>query len=151
MNPYFILKFIHIFMAIVAVGFNISYSIWIPRAARDPEHLKFALQGVRFLDRRFANPGYALLLLTGLGMLYFGNIPLTTFWIAAALVLYVAAIVVGIVFFAPVFRRQVAALDAGGPTSPEFMRLSRQSTMLGIVTGIIVILILVMMVFKPTL
>jgi uncharacterized membrane protein len=151
MNPYTILKFIHVFMAIVAVGFNISYSVWIPRAARDPEHFKFVLQGVHVLDSRFANPGYALLLLTGLGMLYFGSIPLTTFWIAAALVLYVAAIVVGIALFAPVFRRQIAALDAGGPASPEFVRLSRQSTMLGMLTAIIIVLILVLMVFKPML
>jgi uncharacterized membrane protein len=151
MNPYFILKFVHIVMAIVAVGFNISYGIWISRAAKEPEHLKHILSGIRVLDSRFANPGYALLLLTGLGMVFFNGIPLTTFWIATALVLYAAALLVGIALFAPLFRRQIAALDAGGPTSPEFQRLSGQSTMLGVVTAVIVILILVLMVFKPTL
>jgi uncharacterized membrane protein len=151
MNPYTILKFIHIFMAIVAVGFNVSYGIWIGRAAREPEHLKHVLSGVRLLDDRFANPGYALLLLTGLGMVFFGNIPLTTLWIAVALVLYVAVLIVGLALFSPLFRRQIAALDAGGPTSPEFVHLSRQSTALGVITAVLVVLILVMMVFKPTL
>ncbi len=151
MSAFDVLKFIHIFMAIVAVGFNVSYGIWITRAAKEPEHLKYVLNGVRFLDRRFANPAYVLLLLTGLGMLYVGNIPLTTFWIDAALVLYAAAVIVGIALFAPVFRRQIALLDAQGPASAEFQRLSRQSTMLGAATAVIVILILAMMVFKPTL
>ena len=151
MSPYTILKFAHVFMAIIAVGFNISYSIWLPRATRDPQHLKFALEGVRMLDNRFANPAYALLLLTGLAMIFTVSIPLTTLWIAAALVLYVALLIVGIAFFTPTFRRQIAALDAGGATAPDFLRLSRQSTTLGMISGVIVVLIIGLMVFKPQL
>ncbi|MEP7198679.1 MAG: DUF2269 family protein, partial [Chloroflexota bacterium] len=101
MSLFTVLKFIHIFLAIVAVGFNVSYGIWIARAAKEPAHLLHVLKGVKILDDRFANPAYVLLLLSGLGMVFTANIPLTTFWIAGALVLYVAVVIVGLFVFTP--------------------------------------------------
>lgn len=150
MNPYLLLKYIHILLAIVAVGFNASYGIWLARAAQEPEHLLHVLRGIRTLDNRFANPAYALVLVSGLSMLFVGGIPLTTLWIAIALGLYALAIFVGIVLFAPMLRRQVALLEAQSANSPEFRQLARRSTVLGIVTMVDVLLIIVMMVFKPT-
>jgi uncharacterized membrane protein len=150
MSLYLILKFTHIFLALVAVGFNLSYGIWIAHARREPEQLRHVLQGIRVLDNRFANPSYALLLLSGLGMIYLSGIPLTTFWIAAALVLYVVVALVGIFLFAPTFRRQIAILETQGAQSLEFQRLSQRSTLLGIITTILVVIIVGLMVFKPT-
>jgi hypothetical protein len=47
----------HVFLAIVAVGFNISYSVWLAREARDPtEQCLYVLRGIKILDDRFANP-----------------------------------------------------------------------------------------------
>ena len=151
MNPYLILKYVHILLAIVAVGFNATYGVWLARAAQEPEHMLHVLRGIRTLDNVFANPAYALLLITGLGMLIVGGIALTTFWIVVALILYGLAIVVGIVLFAPVLRRQVSLLESGAGQTPEFRQLARRSTILGIVTMVDVLLIIVMMVFKPTL
>src|SRR3979411_1603513 len=59
---YLIVKYIHILAAIVAVGLNISYAIWILRAQREPAHTGFALKGIKFLDDRIANPAYGGLL-----------------------------------------------------------------------------------------
>ena len=58
--PY--IKLLHVLLAIVAVGFNASYGIWLARAAREPEHLGHVLRGIKILDDRFANPAYGLLL-----------------------------------------------------------------------------------------
>jgi uncharacterized membrane protein len=151
MSLYLILKFIHIFLASVAVGFNLSYGIWIARAAREPEHWLYVLQGIRVLDNRFANPAYVLILLSGLGMVYLGDIALTTVWLAAALILYVVVALMGIFLFAPVLRRQVGVLVHEGAQSPEFQRLSQRSTLLGVITTLLVVVIVVLMVFKPTL
>jgi len=149
---YLIIKYIHILLAIIAVGFNASYGIWLARAAREPEHEMHVLRGIKILDDRFANPAYALLLITGLAMvLFFNSWSLTTFWIDAALVLYALAIIVGVVLFAPVLRRQVALLETQGANSPEFKQLARRSTLFGILTMIDVLLIIALMVFKPTL
>ncbi len=48
-------KFIHILLAIIAFGFNTTYALWITRAQRHPEHLDFALRGVKILDDYFAH------------------------------------------------------------------------------------------------
>ena len=50
LSPWF--KTLHILFAIVAVGLNISYGIWQARAASSPEHMGFALRGIKFLDDR---------------------------------------------------------------------------------------------------
>ena len=143
------LKFVHILLAITAVGFNASYAIWTQRAARSPEHLDFALRGVKFLDDRVANPAYGLLLLTGLTMVFVGHLSLTTFWIGAALVLWLAAILLGVLLYTPALRRQIQALESHGPESAEYRSTSSRSTVSGITTSVVVLVILVMMVFKP--
>jgi len=56
MSLYSILKFFHVLLAIVAVGFNASYGIWLARAAREPQHELHVLRGIKILDDRFANP-----------------------------------------------------------------------------------------------
>ena len=146
-----IIKFIHILAAIVAVGFNVSYAVWIIRAQRDPSHTAFALKGIKFIDDRIANPAYGVLLVTGLLMVLLIGYKITTLWIAVALVLFVALIVVAATQYTPTLRNQVKLAEAGDTTSAEFTRLARRGQTLGQALGVIVVLILAMMVFKPTL
>jgi hypothetical protein len=56
-------------------------------------------------------------------MAYVGKIPLTTPWLLAGLTLYVILVAIAAAGFTPTLRWQIAALDAGGPTSPEYQRL----------------------------
>ena len=149
MSLFVVLKFIHIVAAIVAVGMNISYGIWIGRAGNDPTQTGFAVKTIRFIDNRIANPAYGLLLITGLLMVFTLPVPITTLWIVIALVLYVALLVVAIAFYSPTLRNQVRLVDAGDTTSAEFERLASRGQTFGIALGVIVFLILVMMVFKP--
>ena len=95
---FLVVKYIHILAAIVAVGLNISYAIWIIRAQREPAHTGFALKGIKFLDDRIANPAYGVLLVTGLLMVFIAGYSLTTLWIDIALVLFVLLVVVAVVF-----------------------------------------------------
>src|SRR5678816_4367279 len=70
------LKFIHVLLAIVAVGFNASYGIWLARSANAPQATQsYVLRTIKFLDDRIANPAYGLLLLTGLWMIFSATIP----------------------------------------------------------------------------
>jgi uncharacterized membrane protein len=151
MSLYLILKFVHVLLAIIAVGFNASYPIWLARAQRDPEHALYILRGIKLLDDRFANPAYALLLVLGLGMTFMAGIPLTTLWIAAALVLYVLLIVGGPLVYTPTLKGQIAALESAGPNSPEYTRLSQRGTVVGILLAVDVVIIVFLMVTKPTL
>jgi uncharacterized membrane protein len=151
MSLYLILKFLHVLLAIVAVGFNASYPIWLIRAQREPEHALHVLRGIKTLDDRFANPAYGLLLVLGLAMTFSAGIPLTTFWIAAALVLYVLLIGGGLLVYSPTLKGQIAALEAAGPKSADYDRLSQRGTVVGMLLALDVVLIVFLMVLKPTL
>jgi uncharacterized membrane protein len=146
---FLIVKYIHILAAIVAVGFNVSYVVWIMRAQREPAHETFALKGIKFLDDRIANPAYGVLLLTGLLMVFLGGFSFTALWIDVALVLYVILIVIAIRFYTPSLRDQIKLAEAGDTTSAAFMSLAQRGRIAGQALGLIVLLILAMMVFKP--
>jgi uncharacterized membrane protein len=143
------IKFIHILLAIAAVGFNATYAIWIARAQSEPAHLDFALRGIKFLDDYIANPAYILLLVSGLTMVWIARLQLTQFWLLSALVLWVVAIAVGYGVYTPTLSGQIRALAKAGAESAEFRQLSTRGTVVGIVLGVLVLSIVVMMVFKP--
>jgi uncharacterized membrane protein len=143
------LKTLHILFAIVAVGLNISYGIWQVRAAREPEHTGYALRGIKFLDDRVANPSYGGLLIVGVLLVLLGPWEFTQFWVYGALVLYAALAVIAFGFYSPTLKRQIAAYEASGAASPEFVALGARSRAIGIVLGIIVVAIIVLMVVKP--
>ena len=148
---YLALKFIHIAAAITAVGSNITYGVWNVRAQSNPAQLGFALKGIKFIDDRIANPAYGVLLPTGLLMVFVNHWPIGSLWIVLAVILFV--VLAGLAFrvYSPLLRNQIRLVDAGDTTSPEFERLSRRSAMLGPILGLLAVLILIMMVFKPTL
>jgi uncharacterized membrane protein len=151
MSAFEIVKFLHILFAIIAVGFNASYGIWLARAARQPDHQGYVLRGVKVLDDRFANPAYGLLLITGLIMVAISPFELTTFWIALALALYALLIVIGVVVYTPMLRKQIAVYESDGPRSPEFGRLATRGRVVGILLAVNVVVIVFLMVTKPTL
>ena len=143
------LKFIHVLLAIVAVGFNASYGIWLARSASAPQATQsHVLRTIKFLDDRIANPAYGLLLLTGLWMIFSAGIPVRL-WIALAIGLWLVLVVVGLGVYTPTLRDQIRVLESEGPGSEEYQRLSSRGRTLGIVLGIIVIVIVFLMVTKP--
>jgi uncharacterized membrane protein len=146
---FLILKFIHLGAAIVAVGSNLTYAFWLRRAGRDPQRLQHTLDSLRVLDSRIANPAYIVLLLSGLGMVLNANVPLTTLWIAAALVLYVAIAAIGLLLFSPTLRRQREL--ATDPTSDAYSSVAARGNALGILVIVLAVVIVGLMVFKPTL
>jgi len=147
---YTTLKFLHVLLAIIAVGFNASYGIIIGRARKaGTAQLGFALKTVKVLDDYVANPCYGLLLVTGVGMVHVAGYPWSLLWIHVSLALLILAFVIAIVFYTPTLRKQIAVLEASGPNDAEFVRLSKRGAMLGGILGLIAISIVALMVFKP--
>lgn len=143
-----ILLLIHVLAAIVAVGANITYAIWFRAAGTDQARLVFVIRTVRLIDSRVANPGYVVLLITGMAMVLLGAFSFTTGWILAAIGLYVATAVIGIAAFGPAIRRQLAEAEKDS-TSQAYQAAASRSTNLGILTTVLVLLIVVLMVTKP--
>jgi uncharacterized membrane protein len=145
------LKFVHVLLAIVAVGFNASYGIWLARAAKAPQATQsHVLRTIKFLDDRFANPAYGLLLVTGVFMAFSAGIPFSRLWIALAIGLWLVLVFVGLGVYTPTLRDQIRVLESAGPGSEEYQRLATRGRTLGIVLGIIVVVIVFLMVTKPT-
>src|SRR2546430_4223800 len=105
MTWYTLLKFVHVLLAITAVGSNITYGVWNALAAREPAQVGFVVRGIAFIDRRVANPAYGLLLITGLALLVVGKMGFRG-WVVAALILFAILIVVAIGFYSRVVRQQ---------------------------------------------
>ena len=148
MSWYSLLKFIHVLLAITAVGSNITYGVWNALAAREPAHAPFAVRGISFIDRRVANPAYGLLLVTGLALLVVGQVGFRG-WVVAALILFALLIVVAIGFYSRVLRQQVQVVETEGLASAAYKRLDGQATSYGIASLVIALAIVFLMVVKP--
>lgn len=149
MDIYPWLKLAHILLAVVAVGANITYGVWLARASRAPQHQGWALAGVKFLDDRIANPSYLGLGVLGVIMVLTGPWEFEMLWIAVSIALYLALAVVAIGFYSPTLSRQIRAYETDGPGSPEFAALGRRGRLLGVLVALIVVAIVVLMVLKP--
>jgi uncharacterized membrane protein len=148
---YEVVKFVHIVAAIVAVGFNLSYGVLVARAAREPEHQLHVLQTVKVLDDRFANPAYGVVLATGLLNVFTSPVEITEFWVLGGLVLFVLLTLGGVLGYTPALRRQIAALEAGGPQSPAYEQAAQRSQSVAMILLVTVIGVVFLMVTKPTL
>lgn len=146
---YLFLKWLHVLAAIVAVGANVTYGIWIARASRQPEVLPFTLRGIKLIDDRVANPTYGLLLATGLLMVYVGPLPLTTPWLLTGLVLYGFVVLLGLLGYTPTLRRQIQLLERDGVDSPAYQATARRGARLGMILAVLVVIIVYLMVVKP--
>lgn len=146
-----ITKWIHVLSAIVALGANITYGIWLNRAARKTEVLPFTLRTIKLIDDRLANPAYGLLLVTGLLMARLTRFPLTTPWLLTSLILYAGLVLIGLMGYTPTLKRQIELVEAEGPDSPGYRQASGRATRLGAVLGVLAVAIAFLMVVKPAL
>jgi hypothetical protein len=147
-----IVKFLHVLLAIIAVGFNATYGVWLARVAREPVPTQsFVLRGIKRLDDWFANPAYVLLAVTGVTMVLLGELRFTTFWIAGGIVLWAIAVALGFFVYTPTLRNQIHALETAGPESDDYKGYAANARFVGILLAVIVVVIVLFMVTKPTL
>jgi len=151
MNAVPFILFVHVLLAITAVGSNMTYGIWIARAKSDAAALGTILHGIKFIDDHVANPAYALLLVTGLLVVWLGHFSIFgTFWLETGLGLYIVVVLVGLGIYTPTLRDQIAALQSGGIESSAYKQLEVRGRITGIVLGVLVVVIVFLMVVKPT-
>ncbi len=151
MDWYLPLKLVHVLSAVVAVGTNVTYFVWLAamKGRSQPEQ-SFALQTIKALDSRLANPAYGILPLTGVIMVLVGDLGFTTFWILAAIGLYVLVGVIAGVLFAPSLRRQTELVAREGTGSGAYEAAARRTRTTGLLAMLPVAGILYLMVMQPT-
>jgi uncharacterized membrane protein len=148
MSLVLLLKVIHVLAAITAVGANLTYTYWMRYAGQDRDRLVWTMNGIRRLDNFIATPAYVVLLITGVLMVVGGVFSFQTGWIIAAIALYVVVVLMGIVFYSPALKRQIAEAEAD-PTSTAYAEAARRTNMFGMITTAVVLVIVVLMVAKP--
>src|SRR3981081_763453 len=140
MTWYSLLKFLHVLLAITAVGSNITSGVWKTLAAREPTNLPFTQRGIAFIDNRVANPAYGLLLITGLILVGVGQWGVRG-WSVTGVILLAVLVIVAIGFYSRTFRQQIQVLEKEGETSAAYKRLDGQATTYGIISVVISLLI----------
>jgi uncharacterized membrane protein len=150
MSLFLILKVIHVLAAITALGTNITYPFWLRRAGNDQARVLDALDGIRRLDARVANPAYIVAFLVGFLLVLTGGYSFGTLWISAAIVLFIVVAILGATLYAPALRRQEAEarIDVN---SPAYAAAARRQNLIGGIVTLLVVVIVILMVMKPTL
>lgn len=149
MSAYSLLKLVHIVSAILAVGTNMTYFVWLRRLRGGAADDVFVLEGLQDIDRKLANPAYIVLPITGIAMVFVGGMGFSTFWIAAAIVLYVLMAVFAGVFFAPSLRGQIELARTGQSATVAYAGAVRRTTLTGAATMGFIAVIIYLMVLKP--
>jgi uncharacterized membrane protein len=147
---YLALKFVHVLLAITAVGANLTYGVWFYRANAQPEFATVALRGIRFIDDYIANPAYLLLLPTGAAMVWVSGLGFHTLWIEWAMGLWLVAIALAYAGYSPALAKQIAVVVESGPSNPQAVKFALRANVFAGVIGVIVVAILALMIFKPT-
>jgi len=143
-----LLKLVHIVAAMLAVGTNATAVFWLRAGGRDPERLRFAISGIRRLDRKVAIPAFGILLLTGVAMVLLGVYDFAQGWIWLAIVLYLGLAVAGMTVMGPALKRVIAEAERD-PNSEAFERSERTSMRYTLGSLGVLLVIVTLMVTKP--
>jgi uncharacterized membrane protein len=145
-SEYLLAKFLHVLIAILALGASAGLSIVLEFYGNHPAHGSFVLRAVERIVAFFVFPGYALILVTGLWMVHL-SWPMTIKWIQEALALWgIGTVILG--GFLATLHKQIGLFDTAGPASAGYRRVSSLSRVLGGGFGFVVVLVLYIMVFK---
>lgn len=143
------LKLVHVLLAIVAVGYNATYGIWlaqVPRVSRETGlHI---LRTLRAIDR-IANFSYIGLLITGLGLAHGNGYSMAMHWILGSLGLLVVMMGLAHGAYTPTLKKQIAVLEEQGADSAAYRALAGRSRMIGLILFGLAGLIVAMMVIRP--
>jgi uncharacterized membrane protein len=149
LSVYLVVKFVHILVAIIAVGSSAGSSLWLRLAIQSPSHLAFALRSAKRLDELVTRPGLIVMAATGLWMAA-TRWSLSLLWIRSALILVVIVLVLLYAVVGPLLARLIRVTDIEGFATPAWKRSDRLFEVFGGGAGLILVVIVWLMVTKPS-
>jgi Predicted integral membrane protein (DUF2269) len=156
--------FLHVMGAIAVFGPTFVFPIIASHAQKAPQHGHFAAIVSEFIARRIVIPGAIVQGVTGIALILILGADLTSSayrWLIGGIVLYVIAVTFAITVQAPAAEKMVR-LTAGGPPPgpppagapsgppPEIAATGRQLGRGGKFLTTLIVLIVILMVVKPT-
>jgi uncharacterized membrane protein len=152
---YKIVLFLHILAVVLAFGPTFGYAFFFSVAPQYPQATPAILAGVQKVDKYLVNPGMVVLLLAGIGLLSASDGAWDTSDVFVGVGFLAIIVLFGLQhgFFQPQTRKakEFAERDlkAGDTLSPEFEAVSRRLSKVGSLAGIIVVVTIFFMTYKP--
>ena len=163
---FLVFLFLHIGGAIVAFGPTFVLSMIGAMGGREPQFANFAARISGAIEHRLVVPLAIFVGITGVGLIWTSHRDIfRDTWLLLSIVLYLIALSVSI-FVAVPLNHQLVGATAGPPPAlpaeayqgpgpagppPHIAGLVKRSQMVGMVLALLLVSILLLMVFKPTL
>lgn len=154
-SGYKIALFLHFLAVLLAFGPTFGYALFFSVAPQYPRATPAILAGVQRCDRYLVNPGMIILLVAGIYLMAASD----SVWDGSDAFIVVGFIaIIGLfglqhAFFQPQVRTAKALaerdLETSDTLSPEFERLSQRIGQVGTLAGIVVVVAVFFMVYKP--
>jgi uncharacterized membrane protein len=151
--------FVHITAVVVGFGATFAEALTFPVAMQlDARHLPYVHRLQLAINRYLATPALGIVLVTGIYQAADGDWDFGAPWISGsfAIVIVLGGLLGG--YYIPTDRRlaaladrEVGAAAAGTPVtmSSEYQAKARQEGVVGIVTGVLIVVAIFLMVVKP--
>jgi uncharacterized membrane protein len=152
---YKIVLFLHILAVVLAFGPTFGYAFFFSVAPQYPSATPAILAGVQKVDKFLVNPGMVVLLLAGIGLLSAGDGAWDTsdVFVAVGFVAIIALFGLQHGFFQPQVRKAKETaerdLKVGDTLSPEFEAIGQRFGQVGTLAGVIVVVAIFFMTYKP--
>ncbi len=152
---YKIALFLHILAVVLAFGPTFGYALFFSVVPQHPRATPAILAGIQKCDRYLVNPGMIVLLLAGVGLLIASDGAWETSDVFVSVGIIAIIVLFGLqhAFFQPQVRKakELAERDlkAGETLSPEFEALGQRIGQVGTLAGVIVVVTVFFMTYKP--
>ncbi len=150
---YKIALFLHILAVVLAFGPTFGYALFFSVAPQYPRATPAILAGVQKCDRYLVNPGMIVLLLAGIYLLVDGDWETSEAFISVGFLAIIVLFGLQHGFFQPQTQKakELAERDlkAGDTLSPEFEAVSQRIGQVGGIAGVIVVVTVFLMTYKP--
>jgi uncharacterized membrane protein len=150
---YKVALFLHILAVVLAFGPTFGYALFFSMAPQYPRATPAILAGVEKCDRYLVNPGMVVLLLAGIYILIDGDWKTSEAFISVGFLAIILLFGLQHAFFQPQTRKAKGLaerdLKAGDSLSEEFEAVSQRIGQVGGLAGLIVVVAIFFMSYKP--
>jgi uncharacterized membrane protein len=145
--------FLHILAVVLAFGPTFGYALFFSVAPQYPRAVPAILSGIQRCDRYLVNPGMIVLLLAGVYLLSDGPWDTSDAFIGIGFLAIIVLFGLQHAFFSPQVRRakELAERDlkGGDELSDELTAVTDRNSKVGSLAGLIVVVTVFFMVYKP--
>jgi uncharacterized membrane protein len=152
-GAYNVYKALHVAFAVIWVGGGVAITVigLLAQRASDPRELAVIVKYAEKLGQRVFTPSGVIVFAFGVAMIEKGNLGWGVFWLDFALVVWAVSFLTGALYLGPTAKKMHLAYEAsGGEETPTITALQKQVLSVIRFDAVLLLLIVVDMVAKPT-